>query len=210
MESSVFNALITPDFTQLAAAGYRIVQLTHRDWHVYRDLRLQALSESHGLLGGCIAEERARTPAQWRRTLTEPGRAIWILDYQCRPVGMTGVALDEDDPSGQAIAFRASWIAPAHRGRGVTRFFHHVRKAWAVNETAYATATVSHRDGNRQAERAIRQAGFEHVETIRSPWPDGTFDLEHVYALDLAGLRGARLPLPGSPALLDRRPTIAR
>ena len=177
-----------------AVSSYTLHRIDGDAWAEYRHLRLQALRDAHGFIGGNLSLEREWSEADWRAAIHAPGRATWLLWIDGRPVGMTGLCVDDPDYGRGVVAFRASWIDPAHRGRGFTRHFHDVRLSWALHETACAFAVVSHRTGNTPAEQAIRHAGFRHVATAAADWPDGARAHEVIYELDLTRLRATKFP----------------
>ena len=99
-------------------------------------------------------------------------------------VGLTGAFRDRDDPSGRTAAFGMTWLDPAYRGRGVARLYYDVRIAWARAQ-GFARIEVGHRASNAASGAAMRRAGFVRTGSRPHLWPDGVWEDDVVYALDL-------------------------
>ncbi|MGW5108617.1 GNAT family N-acetyltransferase [Nocardia sp. NPDC004123] len=86
------------------------------DWPLWRELRLQALTESAAVFGSTLAEWSGPgdTEQRWRARLTDvPLNFIVRLDGT--PVGMAGAYI-RDDEAAELISL---WVAESARGRGV-------------------------------------------------------------------------------------------
>lgn len=155
------------------------------DWRSFREVRLAALAESPGNYFASLTEAEALPDSWWRDLLDQERIALFGLFDDDTPVGITGVFVDRDDPSGRTAAFGMTWIAPSHRGRGLSALYYRERIAWA-RTAEFARVEVSHRDDNLASGRAMRAAGFHQIGRRSRQWPDGVVADDLVYALDLA------------------------
>jgi RimJ/RimL family protein N-acetyltransferase len=161
-------------------------ELVAADWRALRDVRLHALRTEVGLFFSTYEAEASHSDAQWLTLASgdEQHQLFGLFDGD-RLVGMTGVFVDRDDPSGHTAALGMSYIRPEYRGRGFAAMFYEARLAWARARPHFARAVVGHRRSNTASRRLIERFGFRWTRTRLNHWADGT-DEEHVgYELPL-------------------------
>jgi len=152
------------------------------EWERFRDFRLAALQESPGLFFNPHAKEAAFPDEHWRQTLENPGHQVFgVFDGEAL-IGLTAAFTDEGDPSGATALVAMGYVAPGHRGRGISHLFHKATLDWIISQPQFRRAVVSHRASNTASRAGILAAGF--VETARTgpwDWPDGTQDDDIAY-----------------------------
>jgi RimJ/RimL family protein N-acetyltransferase len=162
----------------------QIRRLLADDWEAHRDIRLEALADSPGNYFTSLAEARARGDDAWRAMLMGPSMAIFGLYDDTALIGLTGVYLDRDDPSGRTAGLAMSYIRPAWRGRGFSALFYAARLDWA-REQGCTRMIVSHRASNTPSRRAVERHGFQRIGADRHRWPDGSEEDDVRYELML-------------------------
>ncbi len=164
----------------------RIRPLTALDWESFRALRLEALQTAPGMFFSNYAAEVDRTEDEWRSRAQGDDHQVFGLYDGDRLVGMTGVVRYREDPTGTTAFFGMTYIAPAYRGRGLSRMLYEARLEWVRERPQFTRVHVSHRSSNEASRRANQHHGF--ALTAREPrtWPDGTEDDELIYELLLS------------------------
>lgn len=157
------------------------------EWRLFRDFRLAALQESPGLFFNPYAKEAALPDAHWRHTLENPGHRVFgVFDGESL-IGLTAAFTDENDPTGQTALVAMGYIAPSHRGRGLSHLLHEATMPWIRAQPQFKRVVISHRVSNKASRAGILAAGF--VETARTgpwDWPDGTQDDDIAYEYVIA------------------------
>lgn len=161
----------------------QVHRLTRDDWAAYRGVRLQALSIDPQVFSSSHARESAWSEVDWQHRLSSPDVAVFGVYLGDRLVGMTGIAVDRDDPT-HAVLW-GSWLHPSVRGRRFSDAMYAARIDWAVARPALVQINVSHRATNVRVRAAILKHGFRRVGTEPRTWPDGTDDEEWIYARSL-------------------------
>jgi GNAT superfamily N-acetyltransferase len=131
------------------------------EWPLYRALRLRALDDAPAAFGSTLAEEAARTDADWAWRLnigaTSGRDRALVAELGGTPVGLAWAKLDTDD------AFLANlfqmWVAPEARGHGVAAALLDAALAWARG-TGARTLQLGVVCGNDPARRLYERAGF--------------------------------------------------
>jgi RimJ/RimL family protein N-acetyltransferase len=124
-------------------------------------------------------------PGEWQALITDPGQRTFGLFTAGELIGITAAFTDRGDPSGRTALLGMSYIAPGHRGRGLTALLYGARLAWVRARPAFQRARVSHRKSNLASRRAIERHGFAVVGHSIRTWPDGATEDEILYALEL-------------------------
>lgn len=134
------------------------------------------------------------TEADWKSWLqTEKDAAIFLLYEENVPAGITGVAVDRDDPTKRRAVFWGSWLEPRLRGKGLSDRMYAERVAWARQHPTIETIVVSHRASNRAAKQAILKHGFIPTHEVDEVWPDGTREVKICYALTVKSARSPEI-----------------
>lgn len=153
------------------------------EWPLYRAIRLHALASDPRLFSSSWAIEVERSDARWQESLRDPDVGIFGVFHDGAVIGMTGVAVERDDPT--VAALWGSWLDPAWRGRGLSARMYEARLAWARAHPGIRRATVAHRVGNVSSERANQKHGFVFTHEADRLWRDGITEPEVCYSLSL-------------------------
>lgn len=163
--------------------GVSIRQLGPDDWTIFKTVRLSALQQDPHVFGSHYEKEAAFSDGEWQDLLRDTGRGVFCLFAGGRPVGMTGVRADPDDPA--TAVLWGSWIDREWRGKGLSRALYHVRLAWAGAQPDIRRIVVSHRADNMASMQANRKHGFVHTHAEDRLWQDGVTEAEVFYELVL-------------------------
>ena len=149
------------------------------DWHVWRDLRLQALADSPDAFGETLNDAIQRSDSEWiasAATATKAERRLLLAEHEAQPVGMALIRVSPGD-STSADLF-AMWVRPTTRRAGVGRALVDAATAWAKSQ-GVTQIILRVTEGNSPAERLYRSAGF--VDTgAREPVRPGSPLQAHV------------------------------
>ena len=110
--------------------------LTKNDWHIYKLLRLQSLSDSPDSFGATFEHESTLTNKEWSARLDYVARKIngllVVALLNGRPIGLIcGAIHAQEDQSGHIYQM---WISPEARGLGIgQQLLTHII-SWAKNE----------------------------------------------------------------------------
>lgn len=162
--------------------NYTLQRLMPCHWEEYKIIRLEALRTNPEMFGSNFAKESTYSQNDWTLLLENESRAMFALYHDKILVGLSGVAIRKDDPT--TAIFIASFIAPSHRGQGLSKLFYEARIKWARQKQC-SIIKVSHRIGNTTSEAAIKGFGFKFVHAEEVDWPDGTRAEELNYLLEL-------------------------
>ena len=165
------------------------------EWQAFRALRLQALLAEPGVYGTRHADAVQRGEAEWRATVSGAANQSFGLFVQDELVGITSVFQWPEDSSGTTAILASSYIAPAHRGRGLAQLLYGARLAWIRAHGGFNRVVVAHRQSNAPSRRAILRQGFVAFRRRSHDWPDGRTEDELCYALPV---------LPREPAALQQ------
>jgi RimJ/RimL family protein N-acetyltransferase len=99
------------------------------------------------------------------------------------PIGITGVAVDRDDPSKRTAIFWGSWLKPDYRGRGLSKLMYEKRIEWARAHATVRRIVVSHRASNEASKHANQKHGFIFMRSHEKTWVDGVTEDEVYYEL---------------------------
>jgi len=157
-------------------------QLELDDWRAFRDIRLQALSESPGNFFRALADEKAASDNRWIDLLSSDRQALFGLFEDDRLIGITGVFTSQNDPT--SAEFGMTWLDPAWRGRGLSAIYYRERITWARSR-GFARIKVSHRRSNETSRHAMLAAGFREIGAEPHLWPDGQEDDDVHYEMVL-------------------------
>lgn len=136
------------------------------DWPAARDVRLRALADAPHAFASTLGRESAFDELEWRRRVA-PG--TWMLAWAGPdPVGLAVGYAQPGSPAAERDLV-GLWVAPEHRGRGVTDRLVAAVADWAAAAGA-ARLGLWVVDGNERARRAYARLGF--VSTgMRQPLP---------------------------------------
>ncbi len=141
---------------------------------------MHALRTEPGRFFSALGDETGHGDEHWMQLAAgdEKHQLFGLFDGE-QLVGISGVFVDRNDPTGRTASLGMSYILPAYRGRGLVARLYEARLAWARARPKFFRAVVGHRASNEPSRRAIVRCGFTWTETKPYSWPDGT-DEEHV------------------------------
>jgi RimJ/RimL family protein N-acetyltransferase len=164
-------------------AAIAIRALEPAEWEIFRDFRLAALKASPGVFAMSHTESASFPPEHWQATIKGPARQVFGLFDGPRLIGITAVFSQREDPTGQTALLAMSYIAPEHRGRGLSRLFYDARLAWIRAQPQFRRIVVSHRETNEASRRANQRHGFVRTGQAPHTWPDGETEDEIFYEM---------------------------
>lgn len=164
-----------------------IRQISEDDWRLLAAVRLEALQTDPAVFGSNYEFESKFTEQEWRSRLQSDDSAIFLLFDDETPIGMTGVSIFRDDPTGQTAIFWGSWLAPAFRRRGLSNLMYRTRIEWAKAHPRVERIIVSHRASNVASKLANQKHGFVFTASHEKIWTDGKTEDEVCYELKLNG-----------------------
>lgn len=163
-----------------------IRQLTAEDWRVFSQVRLRALKSDPLVFGSNYEKESQFTEADWRSRLEQSDdSAVFMLFANKTPIGITGVSVFRDDPTGKTALLWGSWLAPDFRGKGLSELMYKARLDWAKQHQTVKRIIVSHRASNLASKYANQKHGFIFTRTHEKVWADGATEDEVCYELYL-------------------------
>lgn len=155
------------------------------DWRVFSEVRLIALKTDPQVFGSNFERESKFTKFDWRERLQSEDSAIFMLFDGTAPIGITGVSVFDEDPSGQTAIFWGSWLAPGYRRKGLSALIYQTRIEWAKARPEIKRIIVSHRASNTASKFANQKHGFVFTRTHEKTWVDGKTEDEVCYELKL-------------------------
>jgi len=151
------------------------------DWAEFKAVRLLALRSDPAVFGSNFAKEAAYDDAYWREWAERPGCAVFAVRDGGKVIGMTGIALKREDPSGKDAVLWGSWLDPAYRGRGISEKMYRARLAWAEAHPTVERIVVSHRASNLSSKKANQKHGFTFTHEEAHTWHDGVTEPQLFY-----------------------------
>lgn len=162
-----------------------IRKLGEKDWLIFSEVRLRALKSDPQVFGSNFERESKFTEADWRSRLQSADSEIFMLFDGAKPVGITGVSVFDEDPSGQTAILWGSWLAPEYRRKGLSNLMYETRIEWAKSRPPINRIVVSHRASNTASKFANQKHGFVFTGTHEKIWTDGKTEDEVCYELRL-------------------------
>lgn len=172
-----------------------IRRLEEKDWQEFRSIRLRALQSDPFVFGSSYKDEASKTESAWKRHLKPNDGAVFMLyedsspeltcNIQARPIGMTGIVVDRDDPTRKIAVMWGSWLEPGARGKGLSQLMYQERIMWAKEHPTIEKIVVSHRASNLSSKKANQKHGFVFTHTVDKIWPDGTREGNVFYSLSV-------------------------
>jgi len=164
---------------------YSIRKLEAKDWRVFSEIRLRALQTDPTVFGSNYELESKFEAAEWKTKLSNPDSAVFAVFDGERPIGMTGVGVDRNDPSRRTALLWGSWLEPDARGKGISTLLYEARIEWARQQPGVERIIVSHRDSNLASKFANQKFGFVSTHETEKVWNDGITEKEFHYELIL-------------------------
>lgn len=165
--------------------GIQIRPLTAVEWPAYKAIRLKALESDPKFFGETYDEAKAKLDDDWQRHLTEAHRVVFGVFIHDKLVGMTGIVVDKEDPTGATAKLWGSWLEPAWRGKGIARKMYEARINWARAQPGIRRVIVSHRKSNLVSKRANQHWGFKFTHAAERVWPGNQKETEFFYELSV-------------------------
>ncbi|MFI8422868.1 GNAT family N-acetyltransferase [Streptomyces sp. NPDC085479] len=161
------------------APGPVLRTLTPRDWPLWRETRLAALTGSPEAFRTDLADWHAGGETRWRARLDDPTALALVALLADRPAGLAGGLLAPDG----VPELRSLWVAPAARGHGLATRLIAAVEEWA-RRTGAPEIRLAVRTENTPALALYRRLGYrrtgdrpgEHLMTrplgLRRPGPN--------------------------------------
>lgn len=156
------------------------------DWERFRAVRLEALRSDPGVFSARLADALARSDEGWQDFLRNPNTAVFGVFDGEQMIGITGISIDREDPTGETAMLWGSWLRPDYRGRGISKAMYEARLGWAKAHPICKKVVVSHRESNIASRNANQKNGFRFVgKSDPQTWPDGGVEPILDYELQL-------------------------
>jgi RimJ/RimL family protein N-acetyltransferase len=155
------------------------------EWPAYKRIRLQALATDPHVFGSNLAKEEAHPDTHWQSALQDPAIGIFGVYAQEVLVGMTGVALKRDDPTGRVCVLWGSWLQPDFRKKGFSTLMYQARLDWARAHPTVQRVIVSHRASNLASMHANQKHGFVKTHVEDHIWLNDEREPQIFYVLEL-------------------------
>jgi RimJ/RimL family protein N-acetyltransferase len=155
------------------------------DWEAVRKMRLAALKSSPGSYALPFDEVASWSEEFWRAEIKGNDHQIFGLFDGNELIGITAAFTWRGDKSGKTALLAMSYIAPEHRGRGLSRRLYDARLNWIAEQPQFRKVIVGHRASNEASRRANQRYGFVQTGRTANTWPDGGVEDEIVYELVL-------------------------
>jgi RimJ/RimL family protein N-acetyltransferase len=160
-----------------------IKQLAPDDWLEFSRVRLKALLTDPKVFGSNYERESKMTKDEWRSRLSAADNAIFLIYEGEKPIGMTGVSVDRNDPTKKTALLWGSWLEPEFRAKGLSELMYRTRIEWAKQQPSVEKIVVSHRVSNLSSKFANQKHGFVFTNKIEKVWTDGATEDEIFYEL---------------------------
>jgi RimJ/RimL family protein N-acetyltransferase len=151
-----------------------IRKLNEDDWQIFRSVRLKALQSDPSVFGSNYQKESQATESDWRERLRTDDAAVFLVYDGAGTLGMTGIAIDRNDPTKKQAILWGSWLEPHARGKGLSQMMYKARIDWATEHPTVDRIIVSHRASNLASKHANQKHGFIFTHKEAQVWPDGT------------------------------------
>ncbi len=159
----------------------RVEHLDATDWKVYRDIRLQGLSEEPQAFLRSGAEELAFPQEKWIERVNNPYTLVAFIEDE--PVGTVGAFVTEG-ATGDVATIVGMFVAKQHRGSGIGKaLLGAVLEKLHQNKTIVAVQ-LSVNSQQLAAVNLYGSLGFMIVGEKEAVMGDGNLHIELVMRLD--------------------------
>ena len=165
--------------------NFTIRKLTEADWREFSQIRLKALLSDPQVFGSNYEKEKDTPEDEWREILRSEQTAVFLISADEKPIAITCVSIDRDDPTKKTALLWGSWLAPLYRRKGLSELMYRTRIDWAKQQPTVEKITVSHRASNLSSKFANQKHGFKMTHTKEKVWTDGTTEDEVCYELQI-------------------------
>ncbi|MGI4787482.1 MAG: GNAT family N-acetyltransferase [Janthinobacterium lividum] len=133
-------------------------------WLLLKAIRLQALTDSPEAFGMTLAQAEMRTDAEWqenaRRFASLPPAASFIACHDGVSCGMVNCFLSQENS--QVAEMTAFWVAPKHRGHGISDALVASIIGWATTQSVTMLQAWVVED-NHRAIGFYKEIGFQET-----------------------------------------------
>ena len=162
-----------------------VKKITADDWLKFSRIRLKALRSDPKVFGSNYEREARFSETDWKNCLNKNDSTIFMVFDDETPIGMTGISIARDDPTGKTALLWGSWLAPDYRGRGLSGLMYRARIDWAKAQPNVEKIIVSHRASNLASKYANQKHGFVETHKNEKVWTDGATEDEIFYELKI-------------------------
>jgi GNAT superfamily N-acetyltransferase len=144
------------------------------EFEAYRTVRLLALCDAPEAFQTTYAEAEKRTDAAWQVQADNNARsddhALFLAWDDGGAIGLAGVYRMPGEDTGELYQV---WVAPEHRGSGLSQALVESVLAWAAGQ-GFGAVLATIRGGNDRAVRFYRTLGFTDAPDVARPFSDDT------------------------------------
>lgn len=134
-----------------------------KDWEFFRDLRLQALTESPEAFSSTFERENSFTKDEWISRMTNG--SSFIATEEGVGVGIVGVMQFEETKS-QEYKIVSMWVSPDFRGTDLASALVSDAKKWAIRNGG-SSIYLHVESNNLAAINFYKKVGFEQIPNTR-------------------------------------------
>jgi len=152
------------------------------EWPIWRELRLDALSDSPNSFRTLLEDDTERSAESWAdmvdSTVEHPRGGLWIAEIEHEPVGMLFARTDADD---SVVEIGAMWVRPTSRDKGVGTALLSAAIEWGGSRGAlHAELWVT--ETNTVAESLYERNGFRPTSDTQSLRPGSSLTVRKMRA----------------------------
>ncbi len=138
------------------------------EWPLWRQLRLDALSDSPDAFRPTLEEEKEQSDDWWidviDSTVEHPRGGLWVAEIDGVPVGMCFARTDTDDT---VVEIGAMWVRPSARGKGIGSGLLTAALDWAISR-GVRHAELWATESNAAAVSLYERYGFRRTTEIQA------------------------------------------
>lgn len=163
-----------------------IIQLRADEWPLYKQIRVEAVTDSPQAFGSNREQQLAHPDSFWQQRLEDAGRGErqWLLFARLGAdlVGMIGAYRDENDPREATVI--SVYVTPAARGKGIS---HRLMRAILdeLRKAAVHKVWIGVNIEQKAALHLYQKTGFVVERSERNRMGDGQFHDEYLLSMML-------------------------
>ena len=157
--------------------GVSIKKLDESDWKVYKDLRLQMLSEEPQAYSQTFGEVSKRSDDEWREKTISGNMAALIISIDGVPVGMNGLYYENTD----TVSIWGMFIKKEFRGMGLSRKLMEAIEEEIRKDTIVKKIQVFVSSSQVSAHKLYESMGYKEVKRERGKVQHGGKSYDEIF-----------------------------
>ena len=169
--------------------NFQILKLPPADWRLYKQIRLESLTEAPQAFSSSYAETLQRPDSHWQQRLidAQAGEKSWLLfaKENDQITGMVGAFRPVDNPG--VVDIISVYVTREKRGQGVASALMAAILAEVGRGGAIHIARLAVTTSQSAAVALYQKFGFQIVAETTGVLGDGIIHAGYIMQLDLAG-----------------------